>query len=223
MSLPEIFDLSYPAPYTEFLIFLKWPALDFTIASTGVACFVETDFYFHVVTVTIIPILLEVAIGTAIIMKDKIRYEEEKDEAAQQQPQHLLDQNEPNPGDKVEDGSLEEKGAEKLIVSALLVISFLVLPVATVSILKVLCVFPSIRMLLNFSRAHVFSCVLLRVHSFLIALLSSTGTYTSNCERFDNGDLLLRADFSVDCESRESQSMRGFAGLMIIVYPIGVT
>lgn len=50
MSLPQTFNLIYPQPFTEFLVGLKFPALDFTVASTGVACFAETNFYFHVIT-----------------------------------------------------------------------------------------------------------------------------------------------------------------------------
>jgi hypothetical protein len=42
------------------------------------------------------------------------------------------------------------------------------------------------------------------------------------CEKFDNGDELLRADYSVDCKDDRHQQFEIFAGVMIAVYPIGV-
>lgn len=45
---------------------------------------------------------------------------------------------------------------------------------------------------------------------------------TFNCEHFDNGEVLLKTDYGIDCESDTHKSFRTFAGLMILFYPIGV-
>ena len=45
---------------------------------------------------------------------------------------------------------------------------------------------------------------------------------TFDCERFDNGDHLLKADFSISCDSDKHHSYTTFAGVMILVYPFGV-
>ena len=43
-----------------------------------------------------------------------------------------------------------------------------------------------------------------------------------SCERFDTGELLLRADYSVNCKTSESHAMRVFAAFMVAVWPFGV-
>ena len=43
-----------------------------------------------------------------------------------------------------------------------------------------------------------------------------------SCEMFDNGTRLLRADYSIDCESKKHKDYEVLAGIMIFVYPIGV-
>ena len=43
-----------------------------------------------------------------------------------------------------------------------------------------------------------------------------------SCERFDSGQYLLRADYSIDCESDRHQRFQLFAAFMVAVYPIGV-
>ena len=42
------------------------------------------------------------------------------------------------------------------------------------------------------------------------------------CEKFDNGQRLLRADYSIDCDSEKHKNYERLAGVMIAVYPIGV-
>jgi hypothetical protein len=43
-----------------------------------------------------------------------------------------------------------------------------------------------------------------------------------SCEKFDNGERLLRADYSIDCDLEKHKSFQALAGIMIAVYPIGV-
>ena len=43
-----------------------------------------------------------------------------------------------------------------------------------------------------------------------------------SCERFANGQELLRADYSIDCTSDRHQKFQLFAGIMVAAYPIGV-
>ena len=45
---------------------------------------------------------------------------------------------------------------------------------------------------------------------------------TFNCEHFDNGEVLLKTDYGIDCESDTHKSFRIFAGVMMLFYPIGV-
>ncbi len=42
------------------------------------------------------------------------------------------------------------------------------------------------------------------------------------CERFDDGALLLSADFRIDCTSRRFRRMLGVAIFMFAVFPVGV-
>jgi len=42
------------------------------------------------------------------------------------------------------------------------------------------------------------------------------------CEDFDNGDSLLRADYSVNCDSSEYTYIYSLAIIMIFIYPIGI-
>ena len=42
------------------------------------------------------------------------------------------------------------------------------------------------------------------------------------CDEFDTGDKLLRADYSVDCESNEYKAFVLYGVIMIFVYPIGI-
>jgi hypothetical protein len=42
------------------------------------------------------------------------------------------------------------------------------------------------------------------------------------CEAFDDGSKLLRADYSIDCDSDVHSKYVAFAGCMIVVYPVGV-
>ena len=44
---------------------------------------------------------------------------------------------------------------------------------------------------------------------------------TFSCERFDNGDLLLRADYSLDCSSDDHRWYTVYAGLALVAYPVG--
>lgn len=40
------------------------------------------------------------------------------------------------------------------------------------------------------------------------------------CERFDDGSFLLRADYTIDCNSEKYKEIRAFAAIMIFVYPV---
>jgi hypothetical protein len=42
------------------------------------------------------------------------------------------------------------------------------------------------------------------------------------CETFDNGSKLLRADYSIDCDADVHSNYVVFAGCMIVLYPLGV-
>ena len=42
------------------------------------------------------------------------------------------------------------------------------------------------------------------------------------CEDFDEGSKLLRADYSIDCRTVSHDKYVAFSGVMAVVYPIGV-
>lgn len=75
------------------------------------------------------------------------------------------------------------------------------------------------------SRAHkVISNTVMNVFLILTYLLfpvvSAVVFSAFVCERFDDGSFLLRADYTIDCNSEKYKEIRAFAAIMIFVYPV---
>lgn len=66
----------------------------------------------------------------------------------------------------------------------------------------------------------------LSVALFVIFVVYSSVSFvvfqTFVCETLDNGVTYLRADYSLTCSTRAHTAWRAYAGLMILVYPVGV-
>ena len=45
---------------------------------------------------------------------------------------------------------------------------------------------------------------------------------TYSCETFDDGSRMLRADYSIDCDSSRHQLFAVYSGMMVVLYPLGV-
>ncbi|CAM9693016.1 unnamed protein product, partial [Phaeothamnion confervicola] len=65
------------------------------------------------------------------------------------------------------------------------------------------------------------SAVLL-VTFFFYTAVSTTVLRTFNCEQFDDGGKYLQADFDISCESKRYKAFATFAGVMVLVFPLGV-
>ena len=42
------------------------------------------------------------------------------------------------------------------------------------------------------------------------------------CDKLDNGKIYLRADYTIECDSDKHRALQIYAGLMIILYPVGI-
>lgn len=66
----------------------------------------------------------------------------------------------------------------------------------------------------------------LSIALFLVYVVYSSVSYTIFqtfvCDTLDNGVTYLRADYSLTCSTATHKAMKVYAGLMIIVYPLGV-
>lgn len=62
----------------------------------------------------------------------------------------------------------------------------------------------------------------LMISFFIFSPTSITIFQAFTCETFDDGTSKLVADYSIDCESDVHQNYEIYAGLMIIVYPMGI-
>ncbi|CAN0353583.1 unnamed protein product [Ectocarpus sp. 6 AP-2014] len=59
--------------------------------------------------------------------------------------------------------------------------------------------------------------------SFLVySSVSAMVFQTFACEELDNGVKYLRADYRIECDSLEHRAFQVFAGVMILVYPVGI-
>eukprot|EP00904_Undaria_pinnatifida_P008213 jgi/Undpi1/4521/HiC_scaffold_18.g07875.m1 len=74
---------------------------------------------------------------------------------------------------------------------------------------------------LQAARQKHFSMVLLM--TFLIySSVSSTVFRVFDCEALDDGKEYLRADYSIECSTAKHKALKVYAGLMILIYPIGI-
>ncbi|CAN0406384.1 unnamed protein product, partial [Ascophyllum nodosum] len=71
----------------------------------------------------------------------------------------------------------------------------------------------------------------IRQKHVLMALLVTVLVYSSvssvvfqmfACDRLDTGKSYLRADYTIDCDSRKHRALQIYAGVMIILYPVGI-
>lgn len=72
----------------------------------------------------------------------------------------------------------------------------------------------------NIRRKHV--SALLLVTFFVYSSVSSNLFQMFSCESFDNGKVYVRADYSIECDSRGHKALRIYASFMILVYPMGI-
>ena len=69
-------------------------------------------------------------------------------------------------------------------------------------------------------RRHVSMVLLI---SFLVySSVSATVFQTFACENLADGKEYLRADYRIECDSPKHQAFKLFAGIMIVVYPVGI-
>lgn len=72
----------------------------------------------------------------------------------------------------------------------------------------------------NIRRKHV--SALLLVTFFVYSSVSSILFQMFSCESLDDGKTYLRADYSIECDSRVHKVLQIYAAFMILVYPIGI-
>ena len=53
--------------------------------------------------------------------------------------------------------------------------------------------------------------------------VSSAAFQAFACDEFDNGKSFLRADFAVECDTPEHDSLQGLAIIGILLYPVGIS
>lgn len=59
--------------------------------------------------------------------------------------------------------------------------------------------------------------------SFLVySSVSATVFQTFSCEDLDDGRNYLRADYGIECKTTKHRAFQVFAGIMILVYPVGI-
>ncbi|CAM9855884.1 unnamed protein product, partial [Ascophyllum nodosum] len=67
---------------------------------------------------------------------------------------------------------------------------------------------------------HVSTALLI---TFLVySNVSSVVFQTFACDKLDTGKRYLRADYTIDCDSDKHRALQIYAGLMIILYPVGI-
>lgn len=69
-------------------------------------------------------------------------------------------------------------------------------------------------------RKHV--SVALWITFLIYSSVSSTLFQMFSCETLEDGNTYLRADYRIECSSTKHQTLQIYAGLMILVYPVGV-
>lgn len=59
--------------------------------------------------------------------------------------------------------------------------------------------------------------------TFLVySSVSSTVFRMFACEGLDDGNIYLRSDYNIECDSRQHRALQVYAGIMIFVYPVGI-
>lgn len=64
--------------------------------------------------------------------------------------------------------------------------------------------------------------VALLVTFLVYSSVSSVVFQTFGCESLDDGKKYLRADYSIDCDTSKHEGLRIYAGLMVVLYPVGI-
>ena len=122
-TFPETFDLSFPQPFSNLLALLRFPSLDFTISSTSLSCYTATDYYHHVITITVIPLL---AVATIPLVVYFMKVKKLKQQRRTTRRVSVRDR-------------LQEQGQVllKYAMAVALIVAYLVMPISTTAILKV--------------------------------------------------------------------------------------
>ena len=59
--------------------------------------------------------------------------------------------------------------------------------------------------------------------AFLVYSSASSAVFrTFSCDTLDDGNIYLRADYRIECDSSKHRAFMVYSGLMIIVYPLGI-
>ena len=132
----QTFDLRFPQPFSALLAGLKYPALDFSLTSTGLDCLYPTNFYDHVITITLVPILL-VAIAPAVLYLTKLYSIKKKEHTLAVSTGSTRTSQVRRRSSLLNELNEERSRIFKICIAFVLVVAYLVLPVATVAILKV--------------------------------------------------------------------------------------
>jgi len=64
---------------------------------------------------------------------------------------------------------------------------------------------------------------LLKLSFLMFPMVSSAAFQAFACDDFDNGKSFLRADFAVECDTPEHDSLQGLAIIGILLYPVGIS
>ena len=64
--------------------------------------------------------------------------------------------------------------------------------------------------------------VLLLMTFLIYSSVSSSIFRMFTCERLDDGNVYLRADYQILCTDNKHRALQTYAGLMIVVYPVGI-
>ena len=59
--------------------------------------------------------------------------------------------------------------------------------------------------------------------TFLVySSVSSAVFQMFSCERLEDGEIYLRADYSIQCDSLRHRNLQGYAAFMMLLYPVGI-
>jgi hypothetical protein len=226
LQLPFLFDMVFPAPFSTVLLVLKWPALDFGLEDINLSCVIDyTSFYSSLYFITLTPLgLIATAFLTGMIVnkcKEAHAYARSLSSRSSSSlsfrrgPSTRRDQEEEE--EEEEGDGLDRHGTGRWSISR-----------HVQRRLSVRTAKKRIEERMERLRAEAvaqfrrLTAIVLLILFATLPLATMWTFKTFACERFDNGDYLLRADYAIDCTTPLHARYEIYAAFMIVIYPIGV-
>ena len=204
-ALPHLLNVHYPNPVSFLMSFLSIIASlsDLNIGDVGLGCFVEMNFYDELLMATLLPLAV-IFIVFVILLYFQVKEKLEVHEQREREFNHVRTKATSSVGEGGEDATAAQAARPTRRRSSMARMRLSVENLEGASAVQ--------------HAAQQCTTAILLVAFCVLPGTATLIMYTFSCEPFDNGDVLLRADLSISCETNEHQRMVIFASFMVLVY-----